>query len=170
MSRSSPDLPVPNSSQMGVSATVFNWNRPFMRGAKDSTIFEATNTTTNSSLYNNNVYTNINVSGIAGGFVFSNNTKAKYRFNMVDERSSKKIKKIRRVNVSSDIALEVLYAPSITFKSSTNLMASDMLQNYAISNVKVKHVGFRIRAEVRERIFSIRFEIICSAHSWTHSK
>jgi hypothetical protein len=158
----SAQLPIQQSTQLGICGGIFTWTRPILRGVKDTVLFNALNTATNSSLYKDNVYTNVTVSGISAGFAVSTNTKAKYRFHIhkVEEGGNKKESKLNvRRNMSVDMGLELLYAPVILFQNSTTVMAKGGPEQYDISKLKTKHVGFRVRAEMRKKIFSLRFEM-----------
>ena len=140
-------LPVPQSMQIGISGAFFNWTRPIVRGPKDSMIFVSTNTATNNSHYQDNVYTNVNVTGFAAGFALSTNSKVKYRFNI--DKYGKEKKKIRRLNSSADVAFELLYAPVIRFQNTINAGPENTVQNYSINSLEKKHMGFRVRAEIQ---------------------
>ena len=150
-------LPVPQSMQLGVCGSVFNWTRPIMRGSKDSMIFESTNTATGNPHYQDGIYTNVNVTGFAAGLALSTNAKVKYRFNTYHNGHERK--KIRRLNSSADVALEMLYAPAIRFRDNVDAGSGASRANYSISNLEKKHMGFRVRADIHRSIFSVRFEM-----------
>lgn len=158
----SASFPTPKRVQWGVCGSLFNWTHPFIRDDKDSTTFEAVNTSPTNTISANassnpGVYTNIMTSGFSAGFQVSTNTRAKYRVrSTVNGREHRK--KVRK-NSSVDISLEILFAPVIRASDNTNLQQKQGMQNYQISQVKTKHTGFRIRTEMRKGIFSIRNEI-----------
>jgi hypothetical protein len=155
-------LPIPKSVQLGLCGGMFNWTRPFVRGQKDTAIFDAVNISDGRNVYKDNIYTNVSVTGFSAGFALSTNLKAKYRFNTVKMTSRGNIKHgkttVRR-NTSVDLAMEFLFAPSVRFQENVNVVQNDTAQTYFISNLQKKHMGFRVRAEIRKSIFSVRFEM-----------
>jgi hypothetical protein len=157
------NMPIPKSVQFGLCGGVFNWTRPFVRGQKDTMAFNATNVSDGKNNYHDNIYTNVSASGISAGLAISTNVKAKYRFHTtkvkMHGRGEKKGKATGRRNMSADIGLELLFAPSVRYEDQVKIMKNDTLQTYTISNIHKQRMGFRVRAEVRKSIWSVRFEM-----------
>lgn len=152
----SANIPTSQWQQTGVCAGVFNWTRPYFRSAGDTSNFKtftATNKATGKIDYSDSAYTNVNVTGISFGLAVSTSSKSKYKFN------TNYGTKIRRVNTSIDAAIEVLFAPVIVAKDEVRFVKDGLTTTYTISDVKKKHFGFRIRAEVRQKIISMRMEM-----------
>jgi hypothetical protein len=155
-------LPIPKSVQFGLCGGVYNWTRPFVRGQKDTMAFSATNVSDGKNNYRDNIYTNVSVSGISAGIALSTNIKAKYRFHTTKTTMRGKVKEgkaMGRRNMSADIAMEFLFAPSVRYQDQVTIRKNDTLQVYSISNINKQRMGFRVRAEVRKSIWSVRFEM-----------
>lgn len=170
-------MPVPKSVQLGFCGGFFNWTRPITRGAKDSGLFVAQNTVTGSKAFKENLYTNVNVTGFAAGFAMTTNAKAKYKFHVYEQEQvlekvaeneyktlgqkplkSRGSKKGLR-DVSVDLALEFLMAPAIIVRGTSTLLEDGIPVEYTITDLKKKYMGGRVRADIRNKIWSLRMEI-----------
>jgi len=166
-------LAVPKAVQIGVCGGFFNWTRPLIRGPKDTLAFKATNELTGSHNYQSNVYTNVHVTGFSAGFAMTTNAKAKYKFHSYNTeryhegqtRSGEKVIKDNGFknglrDMSVDLALELLVG-GVTIQNTSTLVQNGKNVNYLITDAKTKNVGYRVRAELRSKIFSLRMEIGC---------